>query len=124
MPARHRIVCPEHERHSGAAHAPAEHGLRPWRMTHHTIEFSAGHQSVKEAPCRAYGQRAAETCWLKRVHTRVGGGEILRQPSTRKAQSELVLDVGHHLPSARKRHEDRLDPSVQVAAVEMKDPHQ
>ena len=71
-------------------------------------------------------RRAAVTLCGRRIETppsRCTGTPALRVPrqSTFEAEGELVLDRACAL--ARDRREDRLDPAVKVAAVDVKDAH-
>ncbi len=120
MPPAHDVVRPEHERTPRAPDHPAEQALAPRGMTNCAIVGAAPDERAKRAACRRDAVRPSHRDSAEQVHRRPRVGELRRQ-STFETEGELVLDLARS--AARNRREDRLDPAVEVAAVDVKDAH-
>ena len=121
VPSGHDVVCPEDERAARAANHAAEHALAPRGVTDDAIEGSAPHEHAQRAPCRGNAVRPPHRHGPERVNGGARRGQLGGQ-TTLEAQREFVAG-GSGSAATRDGDEDRLDPAVKVAAVNVKDAH-
>jgi hypothetical protein len=134
------VVRPEGKRDPNAPDDATKDCLRPRSMTNHAIDPYDPQQVRQRLPRRPHRMRPARSHGWQLVHTPARRNDFAREPLL-KTQRKLVNDAlgtpastlstpslrtssTSSTSSARDRHQNRLDPAIEISAVDMENAHQ
>ncbi len=116
------VVTPGDQGHAGGSDNRAEYRLGPRHMTDHRIEVALA-QEVRQAPARLpNAKRMPGSHRPQPMYRHARLGEFAAQPPL-ETDREFGLHRGAQIPETRQRHQQRLDPAVEIARRYVQNPH-